>query len=113
MNKRTLSIIKIITAVLLFLALMEMPYGYYQFLRIAVFVSALVCAYQSYRLGTFFTIIFAVIAILFNPVFPIYLSREVWQPVDVGVGMVFLVSVFERWINKLFKSADGISKKRN
>jgi hypothetical protein len=36
---------------------------------------------------------FAVIAVLFNPILPIHLSRELWQPIDVISGIVFLCSL--------------------
>ena len=33
------------------------------------------------------------IAVLFNPIVPIYLSREIWSVIDLTVGITLLVSL--------------------
>lgn len=35
------------------------------------------------------------IAILFNPVLPISFTREEWQPLDIGVAVIFLVALIQ------------------
>ena len=35
--------------------------------------------------------LFGFIAVLFNPLIPIHLSREIWQPVDIVCGILFMV----------------------
>jgi len=79
-------------AAALVLALAPWPYGYYRFLRIAataVFCWAAALTYdrKTYLLFTSF----AALAILFNPVFPIALKREVWQPIDIGAAIFLLL----------------------
>jgi len=37
--------------------------------------------------------IFICIAIFFNPIVPTFLSREVWQPIDIGAAILFLVNI--------------------
>ncbi|MCR4418182.1 MAG: hypothetical protein NUV92_10630 [Ignavibacteria bacterium] len=34
------------------------------------------------------------IAILFNPIFPIYLDRNIWRYVDIAAAIIFLVSLY-------------------
>ena len=34
--------------------------------------------------------VFIGIAILFNPVLPIYLSKAIWIPIDIVVGILYL-----------------------
>ena len=84
-----------IAAAFLFIALVpDLPYGYYQILRWVVCAAACFSAYSGMvkeRHG--WMGIFAVIAVLFNPIFPIHLTREVWQPIDVIVGIIFLCSL--------------------
>ena len=81
----------LIPAGLLFLALVPMPYGYYQFIRIAVSIAAGVIAYTSFNDGKQgWAIIFGGICVLFNPIFPIYLSREIWAPIDIVAALIFL-----------------------
>jgi hypothetical protein len=35
--------------------------------------------------------LFGFIAVLFNPLIPIHFSRELWQPIDVICGILFVV----------------------
>ena len=92
---RVLVIVQFVAAVLLFAALGSWPYGYYRFLRVAVFVAAafsVVHAHQN-RFWIRFSW-FIVIGMLFNPVFPVYMRRQTWQSVDAMIGWLFLLSAF-------------------
>lgn len=92
-------ILAIVCAVLLFLALAKMPLGYYTFLRIAVmFVSVLIIVEQYKKEAVnFWVVAFGIIAILFNPIIPVYLYKKaLWMPVDVVAGLVFLRYGFSR-----------------
>ena len=76
---------------LLLLALFPLPYGYYQFLRIAVAVASGFIAYSSFSDGRqTWAITFGAICILFNPIIPIHLAREIWAPVDFVAAVIFL-----------------------
>ncbi len=87
--------IKIILAVLFFLCLADMPYGYYQFVRFAALVGFAVLAYQANQQGRQTEmVIFAALALLFQPLFKIALGREMWNIVDVVVGLGLLISIF-------------------
>lgn len=76
-----------IPAVLLFLGVFSLPYGYYMLLRVIVFVSALYLISQNKDAWLF---VFLGIAILFNPVFPIYLVKAIWIPIDIAVGILYI-----------------------
>jgi len=82
-----------ICAGLLLVATAEMPYGYYTFLRLAVTISAVLVVYHEYsKQLNFWVISFGLIAILFNPIFPVYLKdAETWAIIDVLCGLVFIV----------------------
>ncbi len=87
--------IKVVLAILLFLCLADMPYGYYQFVRFAALVGFAVLAYQANQQGRQTEmVIFAVLALLFQPFFKIALGRELWNIVDVIVGVGLLISIF-------------------
>jgi hypothetical protein len=87
--------IKIILAILFFICLAELPYGYYQFVRFAALIGFAFLSYQSYeRNDKSFAFIFAALAILFQPLIKISLGREVWNVVDVVVGIGLLISLF-------------------
>lgn len=75
--------IGLITAALLFIAVFNLPYGYYEFLRIVVCLSAGFFAYHIYTTKkSSVAFIFIGIAILFNPIAPIYLSKDTWITID-------------------------------
>jgi hypothetical protein len=87
--------IKIILAILFFLCLADMPYGYYQLVRFAGLVGFALLAYQALRQGIQKEmIIYTGLALLFQPFFKIALGREIWNIVDVVVGIGLLISLF-------------------
>ena len=86
---------KILAVIILFGALANNPYSYYQFLRWAIVIIAGYTAYIAYnkqKMGWAWT--FGIMAILFNPILPFYLSKDTWQLIDVVSAVIFLVSVF-------------------
>ena len=94
------NVIKIVLAILFFLCLVDMPYGYYQFVRFSGLVGFAVLAYQAHEQGRQTEmIIYAGLALLFQPFFKIALGREMWNIVDVIIGVGLLVSIFIK--NKL------------
>ncbi len=89
--------IKIILAIFFFLCLADMPYEYYQFVRFAGLVGFAILAYQAHEQGRQTEmIIYAGLALLFQPFFKIALGREMWNIVDVIIGIGLLISVFMR-----------------
>ena len=87
--------ILIIMAILLLIAIFDLPYGYYAFLRIVtvcVFGYLAYEAKQAERIAAFF--IYLGLAVLFQPLFKIALGRTVWNSVDVLVAAGLLISVF-------------------
>jgi hypothetical protein len=36
---------------------------------------------------------FAIVAILFNPVVPVHLTRHAWAPIDIAAAILFLASI--------------------
>lgn len=69
-----------------------MPYGYYQFVRIAAMVGFGYLAYSAYKnKKEFLTIIFVLLAVLFQPFEKIALGRTIWNIIDVivGIGIIF------------------------
>lgn len=93
-----MKIIFIFCAICCFLAILKLPIGYYTFLRILVSVGAILAIYNFQRIKIYsWLIIFAIILILFNPIFPIYLHRKIlWMPLDVLTGLLFLLECFRK-----------------
>jgi len=87
--------LRLIGVILLLIAIPELPYGYYTFLRIAITILSvymIFVAMGSNKVGWGW--IFGGIAILFNPLFPVYLTKEIWVVIDIVVGLIFIISIF-------------------
>ncbi len=85
---------RIITSVLLILALTKQPYSYYMLLRIIVFGTAIYGIYISSKyVVRNWVWIFLIIAIIFNPISPIYMNREIWALIDISTSIVFFISL--------------------
>ena len=64
--------IKIVLAILLFLCLADMPYGYYQFVRFAGLVGFAILAYKAHEQGRQTEmIVYGGLALLFQPFSPL------------------------------------------
>jgi hypothetical protein len=88
-------LIKIILAILFFICLLNMPYGYYQLVRYLAFVGLIILAYRaSENKDKTEAIIYVCLAILFQPFLKIALGREIWNVVDFIVGIGLLASIF-------------------
>ncbi len=92
----TKNVVLFIAAVLLFLALINgLPYGFFTLLRFIIFASSTYIAWLTYaQEKQKWTLIFGLIAVLFNPFIPIYLNREIWVIIDILVGIFMLISIF-------------------
>jgi hypothetical protein len=91
------NVIKIILAILFFLCLADMPYGYYQFVRFVGLIGFVILAYQANQQGRQAEmIIYGGLALLFQPFFKIALGRQIWNIVDIAVGIVLLISIFKK-----------------
>lgn len=94
--------IKIILALLFFICLLDMPYGYYQLVRFAGLIGFSILAYQANEKQSKIEMtIYICLAVLFQPIFKIALGRELWNIVDIVVGIGLLISVFRDSPNKV------------
>lgn len=95
MDKRPLLIPSLIVAMMLFGALAELPYGYYQLLRFVTCAVSVYVAFVAYNWQKMWaTWIFGFVALLFNPLIPFHLSRELWKPIDTICAILFIVIAF-------------------
>jgi hypothetical protein len=87
--------IKVSLSFLFFLCLSEMPYVYCQFVRFAGLIDFAILTYQANKQGRETEmIICAGLAFLFQPFFKIALRRQLWNVVDVVLGIGLLMSLF-------------------
>ncbi|MFV8367605.1 DUF6804 family protein [Flavobacterium sp. XS1P27] len=90
-------LIKIILSIALLLCLLNMPYGYYEFVRFASMVGFAYLAYfakEQNRSNEIF--IYIALALLFQPFIKIALGRTIWNIVDLIVGIGLLISLFKK-----------------
>ncbi len=88
-------LIKVILALLFFLCLLDMPYGFYQLVRFIALVGFTLLAYQSNKNDKpNELIIYIGLALLFQPIFKIALGRLIWNIVDVIVGVSLIITLF-------------------
>lgn len=77
------------------------PYSFYTLLRwicCAVFAFSAFTAHEKNRLP--WTWIFGVLAVLFNPLAPIYLQRATWQIIDWATIAVIALAAIIFWRDK-------------
>ncbi len=91
-----MKMLSLICAALLILGLVNLPIGYYTFLRIVVTIGAIAIVVDELKNGVnFWVIAFGLITILFNPLLPIYLNdKATWMPIDIACAILFTVKSF-------------------
>lgn len=86
-----------IAALMLLAALGDWPYGYYQLLRFVVCGAAAYVAWLSYHSKYPWTVwVFGFVAILFNPLAPVHLSRATWGLLDLVCAALFVLAAATR-----------------
>ena len=87
-----------IPAGFLLLGIADMPSGYYTFMRIVVFFTSCLMAFASYKENEkieVWTVLFALMAVLFNPIIPIYLhDKDIWTVLDIIGAAIFGIKGF-------------------
>lgn len=82
---------------LLLIALFNMPYAYYQLLRVVVFCDAAYLVLQEKERGSDLWLwAFTACALTYNPVFKLSLGREVWFLVNVATVGLYGVHFWKR-----------------
>ena len=86
-------ILWLVPAVLLLLALLPWPYGFYTFLRLSV---CLVCSWLAYEQWKHddavsgWVVGLSTVALLYNPLLPVHLSREIWMVLNIGSAVLII-----------------------
>jgi len=94
MKSRFIKYFVILNILMLFGAIAEWPYGYYTFLKWITCITSILVAFQAFEKNIDWAkVVFIVIAILFNPLAPIYLSRSTWIPIDIITAIFFIFAI--------------------
>lgn len=82
-----------IVSALLLLGAAPLPYGYYTLLRITAFVFFIWASSIAYdKRDLYLPWVFALLAILFNPIIPVHLAKEYWVFIDIGAAIFVIFS---------------------
>jgi len=106
-NGLGIAIMKVVVAAVLLWALAAHPSGYYTLLRwitCAAAVFTVMRAAECEKVIWFY--VFIIVAVLFNPIIPIYLKRETWAVLDVVAAGLFLLSIVDGRNREELVSAD-------
>lgn len=99
MNKNSLVLFFTIPAILLVLApIFLFPYGFYTLLRLVISVTSAFIIFYSFKVSkgiNEISIIFSFILILYNPIFPVYLTREIWMPINFVTSGIYLYGLYK------------------
>lgn len=95
-DKTIQRIIYLAMALLLLLGVGSMPYFYYQLMRFLVFAGFGYLAYLQYKESSIDRmILFIILALLFQPFFPINLGKDLWKIIDVLIAayLIYLLAL--------------------
>lgn len=94
------AIVKLVIVVLLLLCLADLPYGFYELVRFIVAVEFIYLSYDYFKAKrNVLGVVFAALAVLFQPFIKVSLGRTVWNCVDIIVALLLvylLISAFRR-----------------
>src|SRR5437899_4925061 len=97
MTPAIFTILRLVTAALLFWALGKHSHNYYVLLRWLVFLTGAWGAYRSYQETFdkwFFVVFHLALVVLFNPLLPFTFERSFWNFLNVVAGLVIFMSIF-------------------
>ncbi len=80
---------------MLLLALAPLPHGFYVLLRWVVCISAVLFLVHLLNSGSPLVWVFGLVAVFFNPIVPVHLSRSAWLSIDVVTALLFAVASHE------------------
>ncbi len=100
---RVLAILGLVTAAF---AADLLPYAYFQLLNWVVAGASVAIACQAYTAKKAFILwLFMIVAVVFNPLAPLYFRQDVWRVADLVAALIFAATFF-------FGRAKPSSKKR-
>jgi len=94
-TQKQIIIPSIVVMILLVIAIFPIEeYGYYILLRWIVCLTAIYITYLSKDEKQYWTWVMGIIALIFNPLIPLHLGKEIWVVVDFIAAIVFGINVF-------------------
>ncbi len=83
--------LKIVCSVMLFIALFNNPYSYYQILKWVISISSIYLANYYFKSNNeVYMWVFIALSVLYNPIAPIHFARDTWEIINVITIGVYL-----------------------
>lgn len=90
-----MKIVKIALIFILVGCLFNMPYGYYQFVRLAAIIGFGLLSYDAIKhQQRIIATIYVALILLFQPFIKIVIHRPEWQIIDILVAVFLIISLF-------------------
>lgn len=91
-----------VSGVLLLIAALPMPYGYYMLLRVFITGVVLYCAYDAWKLELegHYVVGLLLLAALFNPFIPVHFDKMLWSVIDILSALALF------WYGKQYEGPD-------
>ena len=108
LEKQSHTIPAVVSALMLLGALGQWPYGYYQLLRFVVCGVGGYIAFVVFKWKELWAMwLFGFIAVLFNPLIPIHLPREIWRLIDIACALLFATVAVSKGRRKHSSDSDS------
>lgn len=96
MKQHPLNWARLAAALMAVLALGGWPYGYFVLLRWIVTLAAALTALRAFELDRAgWAWSFVALGLLFNPLLPVHLDRDLWKVIDLGAAVALVASLKE------------------
>lgn len=90
-----IKILSIIAIILLVKAISGNPYSYYIFMRWALCAIFLYCSYNMLiNRNRFWLFIYLLLSIIYNPIVPLHMNRDIWTVINLISIVLILTSIF-------------------
>ena len=95
-------VLPIVIAIILFISIADLPYGFYTIMRIVVPLLSIIYLFFAYMIKEEFSLMLIpniLIVILWNPILPVYMDKETWIGIDAIVGVIeIIVAIYSYFI---------------
>ena len=85
----------LLAAVMCFVAIANMPYGYYLLVRwitCGVAIASAIQLHLNRHIGWVWAL--SIVALIFNPIFSLHFAKDIWRFLDFGAGSLFLIALW-------------------
>lgn len=94
MNEATINFSAKVGLAVALISILPLPIDFYFFTRIIIFFVATFIALRGYSKGYNIWVLFTAVALIFNPIFPVYLdSKPAWILLDIMAALLFFTQI--------------------